>query len=322
VIAVRLACLLLWAAATAAAEYPLRPITLVAPFGPGGASDLAARNLAGAGARQGAALLVVNRVGAGGTVGAGVVRRARADGYTLLLARVGPNALAPALQQPAPYSWDGFTLLGLLELNPFVFVVRADSPWRSLQDLVDAVRAHPGQPVCGTSGPRSLLSVGVLMLLNAAGLPADSVVMLPYRGGGGATVALLGGHVDFLGINLGSVMAQIHAGKLRALAVSGEARSAVIPAVPTMAEAGFARLGALQGWSGLWGPPGLSAEVTDYWERSLQRLAGDLEWIAATRSRGSVPAVLTPDDTRAFVADQVRRYQALRGAIGGPGGAW
>jgi len=258
---------------------------------------------------------VVNRSGAGGTVGAGLVHRARPDGYTLLLARVGPNALVPALQRPSPYPWDGFTLLGLLELNPYVFVVRSDSPWQSLGDLVAAMRTRPGSLVYATSGPYSLLNIGVLSLLDAAGLSADTVVMLPYRGGGRAALALLGGHADFIGINLATVQEQIHGGRLRALAVSGETRSAMLPRVPTLAEAGYPQLQDLMGWSGLWGPPGLPAPVVTHWQSALRRLADDPDWLRRTREQGSLPFILDPSHSRAFVARQVAGFRALNDPI-------
>jgi len=298
------------------AEYPQHGITLIAPFGPGGASDLAARNLAAAmPGVDGPRLMVLNRAGAGGTVGAGVVLRARRDGYTLLLARIGPNALAPALQQPPPYAWDDFTLLGLLERNPFVITVRADSPWPSLEALMADIRAHPGHRSCATSGPHSLLDVGVRLLLHEAGLSTDAVIRLPYRGGGGAVLALLGGHVDFLGANLGAVVTQLRAGKLRALAVSGDAHLALLPSVPTLAEVGYPDAGTLMGWSGLWGPPGLPQDVVDYWRRLLLRVSQDRGWIESTRKQGSLPTVLDGERTRAYVAAQVRRFGAARAEI-------
>ena len=130
------------------AKYPTKPITLVAPYGPGGASDLASRTLAAVAPKYiGEPVVVVNRTGAGGVTGSTYVNKSKPDGYTLLLARIGCQAVAPALNATIPYKWDQFTFLGLLELNPFVYVVKADSPYKTLDDLLKAIKAEPGQPL-------------------------------------------------------------------------------------------------------------------------------------------------------------------------------
>lgn len=127
----------------ALADYPAKPVTLVSPYGPGGAADLAARTIAGtAPAYLGQAVLVVNRTGAAGVTGSTTVAKGKPDGYTLLLARVGSQAAVPAINRKIPYKWDEFTFLGLLELNPFVLVVNADSPIQSLDDVKAAARSR------------------------------------------------------------------------------------------------------------------------------------------------------------------------------------
>ena len=203
------------------AKYPDKPVTLVVPYGPGGASDLAARALASVAPNiTGEPLVVVNRPGAGGVVGSTYVARAKADGYNLLLSRVGSNGVAPAINLKTPYKWNDFTFLGLLELNPVVYVVQSSSPFKTLKDVVEAIKKNPGKYSYSTSGPTTILNMGFQKLLADADLSTSAVKMVPYKGGGGAKTALLGGHVDFLCINLSTVIDQIQAGRLRALAVT------------------------------------------------------------------------------------------------------
>lgn len=303
---------------TARAEYPDKPVTLVAPYSAGGASDLAARALASVAPKYvGQQVMVVNKPGASGITGSAFVAKSKADGYTLLLSRVGGNCLVPAMNANTPFTWNDFTFLGLLEINPFVFVVKADAPYKTLADLVDAVRKNPGKLSFSSNGPFGLLAVGSKMLLDAAGLPVNAANDVPYNGDGDAKVALLGGHVDFMGVNLSSVMDQIKGGQMRALAVTNEIRLPELPDVPTLAEAGYPDLNVLLlGWSGLWAPKDLPADVAAVWTKALQQVKADAEWNKITLSLGSLPRILTPDETEAFVRKQFEVYQAFGKKIG------
>lgn len=299
------------------AKYPTKPITLVAPYGPGGASDLASRTLAAVAPKYiGQPVVVVNRTGAGGVTGSTFVNKSKPDGYTLLLSRIGCQAVAPALNATIPYKWDQFSFLGLLELNPFVYVVKADSPYKTLDDLLKAIKAEPGKLSYSTSGPLTLLNMGTQKLFSVAGLKSDAATMVPYKGGGGAKTALLGGHVNFLAINLAPVLDQIQAGKLRALAVTTKERFVAIPDVPTVKEAGFPQLEDIIGWSGLWGPPGLPKEIVDGWAKALQGVKKDKAWNKFTKSLGSIPQILPPEETKAFAKRQYEVYHELGSKLG------
>jgi len=300
-----------------AAEYPTKPITIVAPYGAGGSSDLAARALSStASSYLGQPLMVVNRTGAGGVTGSAFVHRSKPDGYTLLLSRVGSNGVTPALNDTIPYKYDDFTFLGLLELNPYVVVVQADSPYKTLDDLVSALKENPGKLSYSTSGPGTILNMGPQMLFNIARLGKDAAKMIPYKGGGQARTALIGGHVDFLGINLAPVMDNIRGGQLRALVVTTPERYDAIPDVPTAAEAGYPALETVVGWSGLWGPPGMPDEVVQKWAETLQSVKDDKAWLKMTQSLGSVPRILSPDETRKFVDNQYNTYYKLGEELG------
>lgn len=304
------------AAGPAAADYPTKPVTLVSPYGPGGAADLAARTLsATAPGYLGNGVLVVNRTGAAGVTGSTSVVKGRKDGYTLLLARVGSQAAVPAINRKIPYRWDEYTFLGLLELNPFVLVVNADSPYRNLDDLKAAVAAG-AKLSYSSAGIGTLLHVAMVMTLDEFGLPQEAMKHVPYKGGGKAAAALVGGHVDAMFQNLSGVIGNIQAGKLRALAVTTPKRVLSINDVPTVAEAGYPNLQTIVGWSGIWGPPGLPDEVVDKWVAVLGQLKTDAAWNKLTRGLGSVPSIRAPAETKAFVKAQYETFKELTERLG------
>jgi len=302
--------------AAASAEYPTKPITMVSPYGPGGAADLAARTLAGtAPAYLGQAVLVVNRTGAAGVTGSTTVAKGRKDGYTVLLARVGSQAAVPAINRKIPYKWDEFTFLGLIELNPFVLVVNAESSIRTLDDLKAALEG--GEKLSYSSaGVGTLLHVAMNMVLDQFGMGPDAMKHVPYKGGGKAAAAVVGGHVDMMFQNLSGVISNIQAGKLRAVAVSTPERVGSLPDVPTVAEAGYPALETVVGWSGVWGPPGMDQEAADKWVEALGKLKEDKAWIKLTEGLGSIPYVQGPDDTRAFVEKQYSAFKSLTEKLG------
>ena len=302
-------------AGAALADYPAKPVTLVSPYGPGGAADLAARTIAGtAPPYLGQAVLVVNRTGAAGVTGSTTVAKGRPDGYTLLLARVGSQAAVPAINRKIPYKWDEFTFLGLLELNPFVLVVNADSP---IQSLDDVKAASGGEKLSyASAGVGTLLHVAMVMVLDQFGLPQDAMKHVPYKGGGKAAAAVVGGHVDMMFQNLSGVIGNIQAGKLRALAVSTPERVAAIPDVPTVAEAGYPALETVVGWSGVWGPPGMDQAAADKWVEVLGKLKDDKAWNKLTKGLGSIPSVRGPEDTKAFVENQYEAFKTLTEKLG------
>ena len=303
-------------AASVSADYPTKPITMVSPYGPGGAADLAARTLAGTvPAYMGNAVLVVNRTGAAGVTGSTSVAKGRKDGYTVLLARVGSQAAVPAINRKIPYKWDEFTFLGLLELNPFVLVVNAESSVESLDDLKATLEG--GEKLSYSSaGVGTLLHVAMNMVLDQFEMGPDAMKHVPYKGGGKAAAAVVGGHVDMMFQNLSGVISHIQAGKLRAIAVSTPERVASLPDVPTVAEAGYPALETVVGWSGVWGPPGMNQEAADKWVEVLGKLKEDKAWIKLTQGLGSIPYVRSPEDTRAFVEKQYNAFRALTEKLG------
>lgn len=300
-----------------AQTYPDRPITVISPFAAGGDADIAARNLASVAQRVlGQSMIVVNRAGASGAIGSLAVRNAKPDGYTLLLARVGSQAVLPALQKGLDYQWNSFTFLGLLELNPLVCAVRADSSHKTLADLAEALRARPGKLNYSTSGAGTILNFGPQLLFDVLGLGKDAAVQIAYKGGSEAALALIAGDVDFSCGNLTSMIGNIKGGKLRALVTTTPERLKDLPEVPTAREAGYPQLEAIVGWSALYGPPGLGPDIVERWVTVLNAASRDPQWIAATEKAGSAPRVLAPAETEKFVAEQYAVYDKLGRRLG------
>jgi tripartite-type tricarboxylate transporter receptor subunit TctC len=305
------------APAVAQGRYPDRPVVLVAPFGAGGASDVAARTFGGHADRHlGQPIVVENRTGASGMIGTMHVRRAAPDGYTLLMARIASSAIVPAIDRAAQYAWDEFTFLGLVDINPYVIVVRADAPWRTLGELVEEIRRRPGALNHGSSGPSTILNLGIRFLLLQAGLAPDATVEVPFRGGGEVATALLGGQVQIVGQNLSEIAGALQGGQARALAVTTPERFASIKDVPTVREAGFPALEGIIGWNALAGPPGLPEGVVGRWNEVLAALARDERWIAATERVGSVPRIRDGAAAKAFIGEQVALYRDLGRRLG------
>jgi tripartite-type tricarboxylate transporter receptor subunit TctC len=220
----------------AAADFPTRPITLVVPFPAGGTPDILARILSeNLGKRLGQPLIVENRAGAGGNIGAQAVARAAPDGYTLLMCAFGCT-VAPSLYQPPPYDIvKDFAPVAMVGTVPSVLVVNPKVPAKTLPELLAYARANPGALNSASSGVGGSAHLATELLKQRAGI---DVAHIPYKGAGQVAADLLGGQVDMYFDNLPASLANIRAGKLRALAVASSKRAPAIPDVPTFAESG------------------------------------------------------------------------------------
>ena len=295
-----------------AQKYPNKTIALIAPFGVGGDSDFSARNLAAvAGKIIGENIIVQNVAGASGTIGSQKVRNSTPDGYTLLISRNGSQAIGPALYSTTPYAWNDFTFISLLDFNPVVCVVKANSSYKDMRALIDAIKANPGKLNYSTAGPGTTQHLAVELILQDAGLSSSAALMVPYKGGGQATTALLSGEVDFLCNNITTLMGQIKGGAMRALVTSTPDRLKAFPDVPTAKEEGLANLEQMMGWSGLYGPPGLPAEVVDKWQAVLKEVATNPAWLNSNNTVGAISAIRTPAETEQYAREQVELYSKL-----------
>ena len=300
-----------------AQPYPNRPINLIAPYAAGGDSDASGRNLAAVAVKyMGQSLVVQNIVGASGIIGSQRVRTSAPDGYTLLIARGGSQAISPALDSKTPYKWNDFTFISLLDFNPVACVVKGDSPHKNMKDLLEALKAQPGKLNYATAGPGTTQHMAVEVLLRSAGLPSNSAEQIGYKGGGEATAAVLSGQVQFLCNNLPTLGGQLKAGTMRGLLTTTGERLKEYPDIPTARELGLAPMEQVMGWSGLYGPPGLPPEVVNKWAEVLKRVAQDPDWIRGNAGFGAIPAIRSSADTEKFAREQVELYEKLGAALG------
>ncbi|HET7598212.1 MAG TPA: tripartite tricarboxylate transporter substrate binding protein [Burkholderiales bacterium] len=300
------------------AQYPTKPIRLVVPYTAGSDADFAARHLAQHAAKylDHQTIVVDNRPGASGAIGTMVARKAPADGYTLLLARIASQVILPAIDTKTPYHWNDFTLLGLIDLNPYVCVAPGAAPYRSMKELVEDVRKRPGRLNFATVGPGTLQNFGPQYLFSVLGLPADAAVAVPYKGSGELAAALLGGHVHFACSNLGALLPYLKSGALRALMTTTREPLKELPQVPTARDLGWADMERFSAWSALAGPPGLRRSIVERWADTLAKLARDPQWLAGNATLGSIPAIRSPAATERFVREQYELYEKLAIRLG------
>ena len=303
------------ASTTAAADgaYPNRPITLIAPYSTGGDADVAARNFGIAASKVlGQTIVVVNKTGASGVIGSAQVVAAPPDGYTLLLARTGSQAILPAIMPTSTkYKWDDYTFIGTLELNPYGCVVNAKSPYKNFEELATALRTKGKTMNFGTAGSLTTNDMGPRQLFKLLKLTDQVPTQIGYKGTGDAVMSLLGGETEFACGSLGPFLALMKAGRLRAMFVTNPERMTTLPDVPTARELGYPEMEAIVGWSALYGPAKLPADVRDKLVAALKVVATDPAWLAGTAQTGSLPYILSPDETKEFARRQHALYRTL-----------
>ena len=247
-------------AAHAQSDYPNKAVTMIVPFPPGGVADITARPVAEAMGRfLKEPVVVENRAGAGGGVGMQYVSRAKPDGYTVLLALSSISIIPEAdkvLGRDPMFQLNQLVPIARFTADPTVLAVRADSPYKSVADLVAAAKRNPGSIPYGSSGNYGTMHVPMEMFSGAAGV---KMLHVPFTGAGPAVVALLGGQVEALSTGPSSVMGHIKGGKVRVLATWGEARHPALPDVPTLKELGYDAQ--FSQWTGLFVPAGTPEHI-------------------------------------------------------------
>jgi len=279
---------LLWlgAANALAAGYPERPVTMVVPFPPGGVADTIARPLAQAmGDKLGQAVVIENKGGAGGAIGIGQAGRAKPDGYTLLMSLSSISILPAAdrlLERKPAYQLDQFVPIARITADPTVLVVRADAPYKTLQEFVDAAKKQSGKFSYGSSGIYGTMHVPMEMLQNAAGI---KMMHVPFTGAGPAVQALVGGQVDALATGPSSVMQLIQAGRVKALAHWGDGKLDSLPDVPSFKSQGY-DISFVQ-WSGVFALAGTPPAVVEKLRQAVKEIANNPELQARIAGTGS-----------------------------------
>ena len=310
-----LAILALVAATGAAAQpYPARPVTIVNGFPAGGPVDAALRPLAAKlSERLGRPVLVENRPGAAGTLGAAAVARAAPDGYTLLFGVAANLAVAPAtMRQPTYDPTRAFAPIGQAAQGPYLWLVRADNPARDMAGFIAWTKAHPGQVNYASPGRGTVHHLATEMLKRATGADMTHV---PYKGGSALATALLGGEVQAMIESPSAYLPHIRAGRLRALAVTGERRLAALPEVPTLDEQGIHGLN-VHSWWGLVGPAGLPAERVARLNEALNAALADAQLRELFSRMSAEPAPGTPAAFGAYIAQEWRRWRDFAASPG------
>jgi tripartite-type tricarboxylate transporter receptor subunit TctC len=290
--------------------WPDKPVTLVVPFPPGGSTDLIARQLSGKmGEKLGgnATVIVENKAGATGTIGATFVARAPADGHTLLVASLGPFVIAPHLIKVQYDALKDLDPITVVVQAPNVLVVPVASAHKSLADVIAFQKANPGRMTFASSGNGSSDHLTAELFWQQTG---TSGVHVPYKGGGPVMSDLLGNQVDSSFMNINTAMPQIKAGKLRALAITSAKRSPLLPDVPTLEEGGVKDAN-VQSWQAVAAPKGLPADVKKRVHEAVLASINDPAIKPKLLELGFEIVLNTPEQFAAFQASEYARWQKL-----------
>ncbi len=303
------ATLLAVSGAVFAQPYPAKPVKIIVAFTAGSATDILARVVAEQLTRSmGQPFVVENKPGAGGSVGAEQAKNAPPDGHTLIAAGSGPFGINPAIYKSLPYDpVKDFELIGNIVLTPQALVVSSQAPYRSVKDLVDAARAKPGEIAYASLGNGSTSHLTMEAFQSAAGVKLNHI---PFKGSSDAQTQLMGGSVPVMSDTVPGVLAQVKAGKLRALGVAIPQRSPYLPDVPTLSEQGYPGFESV-GWIGLAAPAKTPAAILDRLNAEILKMLQD----PAVKARLEQLAFTPVGDSRAeftsFVKSEIAKWSKV-----------
>jgi len=296
------------------AAYPAKPVKLVIPFPPGGPLDVVGRAIAQKLTDAwGQSVVVDNRPGAGGNIGADLVAKSPPDGYTILMGALSTHAVNPSLYAKMPYdAIADFAPITLVAVTPNVLVVNASLPVNSAKEFIAYAKANSGKLAFGSGSNGSAGHLAGELFKVDTGTDSTHV---PYKGGAPATQALLAGDTQFMFDNLANAMPQVKAGKLKALAVTTAERSKLAPELPTMAEAGLAGFD-ISTWFGLFAPAGTPQDVIAKWNAEVAKILNSPEMREKLIAQGAEPSPDTPEQFAAFVKSEIAKYAKIIKASG------
>ena len=301
--------------------WPTKPVKIVVPFAPGGTTDILARAIAPELSRAfGQQFVVENRAGAGGNIGADIVAKSAPDGYTLLMGTVGTHGINKSLYSRMPYDpQKDFAPITLVAGVPNVMVVNAEKAQAAgianVQDFIRMAKAQPGKLNMASSGNGTSIHLAGELFKSMAGV---YMTHFPYGGSGPALLALVGGDMDVMFDNLPSSMQLIRAGKLRALAVTSAQRSAALPDVPTVEEAGGPALKGFEAssWFGLLAPAGTPADVVQRVQQEVAKSLGSPAIKEKLLAQGAIPSGNTPQEFARLIDAEIRKWAGVVKASG------
>jgi tripartite-type tricarboxylate transporter receptor subunit TctC len=290
----------------ALAQYPNRTVTLIVPFPPGGGTDTGSRLLATKlGKVWGQPVIVENKPGAAGMLGADVVSKAKPDGYTILMGNIGTQSINPSLYKAMPYKAEGaFEPVALVAMLPMVMLTNPKVAAKSAQEAIALARAKPGALTYSSSGPGSSMHLTGALFESEAKV---EMLHVPYKGGGPAITDLIAGHVDFSFATILESSGHIKAGRLRAVGVTSDQRSPALPEVPTLAETGLPGFNT-GSWIGILAPAGTPKDVVEKIARDVKEALTSPEVRDPMIAQGATPVGGTPAEFAALIESDRKRY--------------
>ena len=287
-------------------KYPSKPIMWICPYGAGGNADSRSRQVAKIMAEiLGQPILIDNKAGAGGNIGTEMIARAKPDGYTIGMGNFAPLAVNHALFKKLNFDpFNDITPITMIERGPLILMVRADSPYKTVKDVVAAAKASPGKLSYASGGIGGTHHLSGALFEYSAGV---DMIHVPYKSGAAGATDLMGGQVEMMFEQMYAAMPSVKGGRLRALAITSKTRSPLLPDLPTMAEQGYPEVEVLN-WQGLVGPKGMSADLIKLLNATCNKALKDPDLREKMLSQGNEIGGGTPEQFAALIRAEAPRW--------------
>jgi tripartite-type tricarboxylate transporter receptor subunit TctC len=297
-------------------KYPDKPVKMIIPYGAGGATDLAARILGSVIPDfLGQPIVIVNKPGASGSICFDYVRKVKPDGYIMMMAAVGTNALYTAMNTKLPFKWDDLVYISRTQINPGVTIVNAKSPWKTFEDFANALKKNPGKYKFSTSGLGTIQHLSAAVIFEQLGISISKLVAVPYDSGAAGVLAVVQGETDAWSGNFSEAVSNLRGGLVRALAVTTPERLKDWPDIPTYKELGYPNID-LVGWRGVCGPKDLPDHIVKIWDEAVEKATKTKPWLKLAKNIGDEPGYLNSKDFTAFQEKEFTRYRKLFTELG------